>query len=265
MYPTQQPYGAQPGQPANMQPVQQYHPQGVQQQQQQQPYQPQPYGQLQAYGQLPQYGQQQQYPPQQQQHQGQPQQPYQQQPQQQGASPPYAGQAVSAGAWQAVTKPGQGGGNYAAAPPAYTPTPFQYGQHASREKEPMLLLDRTGSMNWPTSADNNTPRKDTIHEAIGAIVAALAAHDSQAGHEEAGQDDEGGGLRTVTFAGKTATDIGDLNPGNLRQKWNQIHFAGTTWICPGWQELKAVYHEVRRTACLPHFVRATQPITDTHH
>ena len=108
----------------------------------------------------------------------------------------------------------------------------------------MLLLDRTGSMNWPTNPTNSTPRKDTVREAIGTIVASLAAHDSQAGHEAAGQDDDGGGLRTVTFAGKTATDIGDLNPQNLTQKWNDIHFAGTTWIVPGWQEVKAVYHEV---------------------
>ena len=109
----------------------------------------------------------------------------------------------------------------------------------------MLLLDRTGSMNWPTSATNSTPRMDTVREAILTIVATLAAHDSQAGHEAAGQEDEGGGLRTVTFAGKTATDIGDLNPHNLRQKWSEVHFAGTTWIVPGWQELKAVYREVR--------------------
>src|SRR5712692_385156 len=82
------------------------------------------------------------------------------------------------------------------------------------EKEPMLLLDTTGSMNYPTSATDQTPRKDTIREAISLVVDSLAAEDSQAGHEA-----EGGGLRTVTFADGQAHDWGDLNPANLAQKW----------------------------------------------
>jgi len=47
------------------------------------------------------------------------------------------------------------------------------------EKEPMLLLDTTGSMNENTSAEDSTPRRDTIREAIGIIVSALAKQDSQ--------------------------------------------------------------------------------------
>ena len=104
----------------------------------------------------------------------------------------------------------------------------------------MLLLDTTGSMLWATAANSNVPRKDTIQEAIGTLVAALAADDSQAEHE---QDGEGGGIRTVTFAGKKAVDIGDINPRNLRAKWATIHWAGTTWIMPGWNTLLRVYHE----------------------
>jgi len=38
---------------------------------------------------------------------------------------------------------------------------------AGQEKEPMLLLDTTGSMNYPTAESDTTPRKDTIKEAIG--------------------------------------------------------------------------------------------------
>ncbi len=106
------------------------------------------------------------------------------------------------------------------------------------EKEPMLLLDTTGSMNYPTAADNQTPRKDTIHEAISLIVQELAAEDSQAAHEE-----EGGGLRTVTFADGQAHDIGDLNPANLSQKWGQIRWAGGTRIMPGWNTLIDVYQD----------------------
>lgn len=106
------------------------------------------------------------------------------------------------------------------------------------EKEPMLLLDTTGSMNYGTSAQDQTPRKDTIKEAIGIIVTELAAEDSQAAEEE-----EGGGLRTITFAGGTAHDIGDLNPNNLEQKWGQIHWAGGTRIMPGLNVLVQTYNE----------------------
>lgn len=107
----------------------------------------------------------------------------------------------------------------------------------SDEKEPMLLLDVTGSMNYGTSANDRTPRRDTIREAISIIVAALAAEDSQAAHEEEG------GLRTVTFAGGQARDIGDLNPNNLQQKWSQISWAGGTRIMPGWTTLMNTYAE----------------------
>ncbi len=106
-----------------------------------------------------------------------------------------------------------------------------------QEKEPMLLLDTTGSMNYGTSENDNTPRKDTIKEAISIIVAELAAEDSQAAKEE------GGGLRTVTFAGGNAYDIGDLNPNNLEQKWAAIKWAGGTRIMPGLNQLVQVYNE----------------------
>ncbi len=107
-----------------------------------------------------------------------------------------------------------------------------------QETEPMLLLDTTGSMNYGTSENDATPRKDTIKEAIGIVVATLAKEDSQAAHEE-----EGGGLRTVTFAGGNAFDLGDLNPNNLAQKWSGIHWAGGTRIMPGLNKLIQVYNE----------------------
>jgi hypothetical protein len=108
----------------------------------------------------------------------------------------------------------------------------------AQEKEPMLLLDTTGSMNYPSAENDTTPRKDTIKEAIGIIVAQLAAQDSQAAKEE-----EGGGLRTVTFAGGNAADLDDLNPTNLEQKWAQIHWAGGTRIMPGLNKLIEVYND----------------------
>ncbi len=104
------------------------------------------------------------------------------------------------------------------------------------EKEPMLLLDVTGSMNFGTSENDQTPRRDTIREAISTIVSTLAAQDSQAEHEE-----EGGGLRTVIFAGGQARDIGDLNPDNLAEVWSRITWAGGTRIMPGWNTLIDTY------------------------
>lgn len=106
------------------------------------------------------------------------------------------------------------------------------------EKEPMLLLDTTGSMNYPAEEGSQTKRREVIQEAIKLIVDELAAEDSQAAHEE-----EGGGLRTVTFAGGEAHDIEDLNPDNLHEKWNQIRWAGGTYIMPGLQKLLEVFKE----------------------
>src|SRR5579883_1537351 len=105
-----------------------------------------------------------------------------------------------------------------------------------QEKEPMLLLDTTGSMNYGTSENDPTPRKDTIREAISLIVERLGAADSQAAEEE-----EGGGLRTITFADGQAHDIGDLNPDNLREKWSHIRWSGGTRIMPGFNLLLKTY------------------------
>src|SRR5579883_1986114 len=158
--------------------------------------------------------------------------PVPQSPYQGGAStpqPPYQGSAPT------QQPPYQGG----APMPAAAPMPAQqatFATPAGLEKEPMLLLDVTGSMNYGTSANNPTPRRDTIHEAIGIIVAALAEQDSQAAHEEGG-----GGLRTVIFSGGRAADIGDLNPSNLNQVWSQIQWGGGTRIMPGWNTLINTY------------------------
>jgi len=113
-------------------------------------------------------------------------------------------------------------------------------ENGEDEKEPMLLLDITGSMNQGTSAKDETPRCDTIKGALGILVEALAAHDSAA---QKGEEEDEGGLRTVTFAGGTATDIGDLNPDNLKKKWKDIEFSGSTQIVPGWNKLMEVYNE----------------------
>lgn len=96
------------------------------------------------------------------------------------------------------------------------------------EKEPMLLLDVTGSMGRPAAQGSTVSRKGLVQEALKIVVQRLAAEDSQAGHEESG-----GGLRTVTFADGTAKDIGDINPANFTSQWNKIHWGGGTLIMPG--------------------------------
>lgn len=105
-------------------------------------------------------------------------------------------------------------------------------------RELILLLDRTLSMTFGTSETDRTPRYATIREAIGSVVDVLAKEDSQGAQEEGG-----GGLRTITFANGAASDLGDINPSNLRQKWASIQWDGGTWIMPGWNKVLSVYRE----------------------
>lgn len=116
------------------------------------------------------------------------------------------------------------------------------------EREPMLLLDTTGSMSYPAADGSSVRRMDVIREALNIIVAKLAAEDSQAEEEaKTGAKDmtgeQAGGLMTVTFANGSAVDLGDLNPDNLTRKWDSIHFGGNTQIMPGWSQLVEVYME----------------------
>jgi len=110
------------------------------------------------------------------------------------------------------------------------------------EKEPMLLLDTTGSMSYPVSEGSKIERRQLIGEAIGRIVEVLGAEDSQAAKEQAGGEDAGG-LMTVTFAGGSATCIDDLSTDNWRQKWSSIPWGGGTVIMPGWEALVEQYME----------------------
>lgn len=114
---------------------------------------------------------------------------------------------------------------------------------AGVEKEPMLLLDTTGSMSYAAAEGSTIERRQVIGEAIGRIVEVLGAEDSQAAKEHESGDEEAGGLMTVTFAGGSAEEIGDLNPGNLRQKWGAIRWGGGTVIMPGWEKLVDTYLE----------------------
>jgi hypothetical protein len=110
------------------------------------------------------------------------------------------------------------------------------------EKEPMLLLDTTGSMSYPVAEGSTVERRQLIGEALGRIVEVLGAEDSQAAKEHAAGEDAGG-LMTITFAGGSAINIDDLSPDNWRQKWSQIRWGGGTRIMPGWEMLVEQYLE----------------------
>ncbi len=113
---------------------------------------------------------------------------------------------------------------------------------AGVEKEPMLLLDTTGSMSWPNTAEGGPERRQVIQEAMLTIVTRLAAEDSQAEAEKAAGEDAGG-LMTVTFADGQAECIDDLSPENFQAKWAAISWGGGTYIMPGWTELMKTYME----------------------
>ncbi|MGI8827506.1 MAG: vWA domain-containing protein [Chloroflexota bacterium] len=112
------------------------------------------------------------------------------------------------------------------------------------EKEPILLLDVTGSNGEPAAPGSSVRRLDVILEALPQIVAVLGAEDSQAADEQAAAgDDEAGGLMTITFASNTAKVLGDLNPENITQKLREIQWGGTTYIMPGWELVVENYME----------------------
>jgi hypothetical protein len=117
-------------------------------------------------------------------------------------------------------------------PPASAGIPIS----AQQSREPMLLLDVTGSMNYATDVNNPKKRLDTVREALHLLVPRLGEHDGEAEKEK-----DGGGLRTVTFADGVASDLGDLSVSNLDAKFAQIRWHGSTWIMPGWSALLQVY------------------------
>lgn len=131
-------------------------------------------------------------------------------------------------------------------PPAYTETaarpslwrPEYVLTLPSTKREPMLLLDTTGSFTYQTSITDATQRHVTAHEMIKTLVRELEGDDAQAEHE-----DTGGGVRTVTFAGGKGIDRGDWNSGNFEQEWSRIHWASDTHLMPGWRKLKDVYYD----------------------
>jgi hypothetical protein len=110
------------------------------------------------------------------------------------------------------------------------------------EKEPMLLLDITGSMSYPIAEGSNVQRRELVGEALGRVVEVLGAEDSQA-ETEAAAGEDAGGLMTITFANGTATCIDDLSVANWKRKWDAIPWGGGTQIMPGWNLLVDTFLE----------------------
>lgn len=128
----------------------------------------------------------------------------------------------------------------------------------------MLMLDVTGSFNWPAAFGSTVLRKSVVSEALRIVTSVLAQADSQAATEAEAGEEFSGGLMTVTFADGhaqkigvgcrlhdssgnmhtiTEAEAGDLNPTTFTAYWNSITFAGGTRIMPGFRKVQQVYTE----------------------
>ncbi|ORY29942.1 hypothetical protein BCR33DRAFT_724561 [Rhizoclosmatium globosum] len=128
--------------------------------------------------------------------------------------------------------------SYTDQPPAYSALPS------------LTLTSQSTNLNAPPRLrfpilpipSQQLTRIQLVQKSIGILVEKLSTVDSQAEFEQ-DSDGEGGGLRTVTFSGGSALDLGDLNPQNLGDKFAQINWEGSTLIVPGFTKLLDVYNE----------------------
>lgn len=112
--------------------------------------------------------------------------------------------------------------------------PFHFAKPA--DKEPMLLLDVTASMNAPISVKKSTARLKVVEEVIRLLVEQISYAFSNNPKKK-----KGSGLRTITFAGGTSEDINELTPTNFFNRWNKIKWEGNTRIMAGWRALNQVF------------------------
>lgn len=100
------------------------------------------------------------------------------------------------------------------------------------ELEPALLLDASGSNDWPASDDGRSVKRWEVAKGIVyALVDDLAEKDSQAAHE-----DEGGGVMVTIFSdADRAKVVGDINRKNRDRVWGSIQYGGSTYGAPGVQ------------------------------
>src|ERR1019366_3218026 len=62
------------------------------------------------------------------------------------------------------------------------------------EKQPVALVDISGSMTWAVTEGSSTSRREVVGEAMGLLVKSLEDEDSQAAAEQAGDPDHEPGL-----------------------------------------------------------------------
>lgn len=121
---------------------------------------------------------------------------------------------------------------------------------ANRKKEPVALLDLSTSMDWDAepggpgwnSSTRTGGRRGIVIGALYGLVRAIEDEDSEAAAEQAGGDDDRGGLLVHGFA-DDHVEIGDLNTSNIERKLNEIPWGGRTRVMPAWKAAKADYDE----------------------
>jgi hypothetical protein len=130
------------------------------------------------------------------------------------------------------------------------------------EREPIALIDTSGSMDWPVADRSTIKRRDVVGEAMGILVKHLEDQDSQAEAEQSGGSDDKGGLLTYGFA-SGVTEFGDLNSSNWRGKWDSVRWGGGTQIMPAWEKAQEEYlEEFENVPTMDRPVLLTLVITD---
>lgn len=130
------------------------------------------------------------------------------------------------------------------------------------EKEPIALVDISGSMSWPVSGDSRVQRREVVGEAMGLLVKALEDEDSQAAAEQADGSDDKGGLLVHLFSDHHE-ELGDLNSSNWRAKWESISWGGGTRIMAAWEAAQEDYlEEFGEVPALDRPVLLTLVVTD---
>ena len=130
------------------------------------------------------------------------------------------------------------------------------------EKEPIALVDISGSMTWAVAEGSSVSRRDVVGEAMGLLVKSLEDEDSQAAAEQAGGSDEKGGLLVHLFSDHHE-ELGDLNSSNWRKKWNGIRWGGGTRVMAAWEAAQNDYlEEFGEKPALDRPVLLTLVITD---
>ncbi len=111
-------------------------------------------------------------------------------------------------------------------------------QGRSVRKEPVLIVDVTGSMTFPAAPGSMLTKKELATNVARILVAELADDDTQGADEEGG-----GGLLTIAFADGVANEVGDLNPTNFESKWRVIRWKGGTYIVPAFERMMENFQE----------------------